>query len=406
LALKITLKLTRSIYKIIDMTKIPKVILLIDTSRAYGRGLLRGIAKYSNLHGPWIFNWRPPFYRETGREEIALSQLKDWSGDGIIIREQKKTIEIISMGLPTIVAPWREPFPGVANIITDSVAIGRMAAEHLLHRGFRHFGYCGFGDMFYWSRERSEGFSKRIAEAGFKTHFYQQPKSRAQRLWEKEQILLADWLKSLPKPIGLMACTDDRSRDVMEACKIAGLNVPVEIAIVGADNDEIICNLSDIPLSSVAFNVEKAGYEAAELLDELMAGKKMADQRILVRPTHVVARQSTDILAISDKEVAEAVRFIRRHSREPIQVRDVVDAIALSRRSLYQRFHRVLGRSPNEEIRRTRVEQITRMLVETDLSVKKIALALGFSDAAHIARYFRQEKGLSLIEYRKQYGRK
>ena len=380
--------------------------MLIDTARAYGRGLLRGIAKYSDVHGPWIFNWRPPFYRETGSEEIALSQLKDWSGDGIIIREQKKTKEIISMGLPTIIAPWKEPFPGVANIITDSVAIGRMAAEHLLHRGFRHFGYCGFGDMFYWCRERSEGFSKRIAEAGFKTHFYQQPKSRAQRLWEKEQILIADWLKSLPKPIGLMACTDDRSRDVMEACKITGLNVPDEIAVVGADNDEILCNLCDTPLSSVAFSIEKAGYEAAELLDKLMAGKKVTNQKIVVHPTHVVTRQSTDILATEDREVAEAVRFIRQHSKEPIQVRDVVDAVAVSRRVLYERFREVLSCSPKEEIRRARVEQIVRMLIETNLSISKIALTLGYANVAHIARYFRREKGMNLQTYRKLYGSK
>ena len=388
------------------MPATPKVILLIDTARAYGRGLLRGIAKYSDLHGPWIFYWRAPFYRETGREKITLSELKDWGADGVIIREQKKTKEIISMGLPTIVAPWKEPFPGVANIITDSVAIGRMAAEHLLDRGFRHFAYCGFGDMFYWCRERSEGFSKRIAETGFQTHFYQQPKSRAQRLWENEQILIADWLKSLPKPIGLMACTDDRSRDVMEACKIAGLHVPDEIAVVGADNDEILCNLCDTPLSSVALSIEKAGYEAAELLDKLMTGEKMADQRIVVRPTHIVIRRSTDILAIEDKEIAEAVRFIRQHPKEPIQVGDVVDAVALSRRSLYQRFHRILGRSPNDEIRRVRVEQIVRMLVETNLSISRIASTLGYTGAAHIARYFRQEKGISLLEYRKQYGHK
>jgi len=388
------------------MPKIPKVILLIDTARSYGRGLLEGIAKYSNLHGPWIFYWKAPFYRESGGRELTLPRLRGLNADGIIMREQKKTKEIISMGLPTIVAPWKEPFPGVANIITDSVAIGRMAAEHLLHRGFRHFGYCGFGDMFYWCRERSEGFSKRIAKTGFQTHFYQQPKSRAQRLWENEQILIADWLKSLPKPIGLMACTDDRSRDVMEACKIAGLNVPDEIAVVGADNDEILCNLCDAPLSSVAFNIEKAGYKAAELLDKLMAGKKMANQTILAQPTHVVTRQSTDILAIEDKEIAEAVRFIHRHCREPIQVGDVVDAVAFSRRSLYKRFHKVLGHSPNDEIRHVRVEQIVRMLVETNLPVSKIALALGYSSVAHIARYFRQEKGMNLQSYRKLYGRK
>jgi LacI family transcriptional regulator len=203
-----------------------------------------------------------------------------------------------------------------------------------------------------------------------------------------------------------MACNDDRARQVMEACKIAGLHVPEEVAIIGVDNDDLVCNLSHPPLSSIALNFERSGYEAAELLDKLMTGEKMADQRIVVRPTHIVTRQSTDILAIEDREVAKAVRFIRQHSKEPIQVSDVVDAVLVSRRSLYHQFRRVLGRSPNEEIRRTRVEQIVRMLVETNLPVSKIAFALGYSSVAHIARYFRQEKGMNLQSYRKLYGRK
>jgi len=387
------------------MPKIPKVILLVDTARAYGRGLLRGIAKYSDVHGPWIFYWKAPFYRESGGKEVTLSRLKTLDADGIIMREQKKTKEILAMSLPTIVSPYTEQFPGLPNIIPDDAAIGKMAAEHLLDRGFRNFAYCGFQGMFAL-RNRGEIFRERVAEAGFETHICKEPKSKAKRLWENEQTIMADWLKSLPKPVGLMACNDDRAREVIEACKIAGLHVPEEVAILGVDNDDLVCNLSHPPLSSIALNFERAGYEAAELLDKLMTGEKMADERIVVRPTHIVTRQSTDILAIEDKEVAEAVRFIRQHCREPIQVSDVVDAVSVSRRSLYQQFRRVLGRSPNEEIRRARVEQIVRMLVETNLPVSKIALALGYSGVAHIARYFRQEKGMNLQSYRKLYGRK
>lgn len=387
------------------MPEIPKVILLIDTARAYGRGLLRGIAKYSDLHGPWIFYWKAPFYRESASKEVGLSRLRNLDADGIIMREQKKTKEILAMGLPTVVSPYREEFPGLPNIIPDDVAIGKMAAEHLLDRGFRYFAYCGFEDMFAL-RNRGEIFRKRIAETGFETHVYKEPKSRGKRLWGNEQTIMADWLKSLPKPVGLMACNDDRAQQVMEACKIAGLHAPEEVAIIGVDNDDLVCNLSHPPLSSVALNFERSGYEAAELLHKLMAGKKVANKKIVVHPTHVVTRQSTDILAIEDREVAEAVRFIRQHSKEPIQVRDVVETVAVSRRVLYQRFHKVLGRSPNEEIRRARVEQIVRMLIETNLPISKIALTLGYSNVAHIARYFRQEKGMNLQSYRKLYGRK
>jgi len=388
------------------MVKTPKVILLVETSNAYGRGLLLGISQYSHLYGPWRFFRSPPFYSEPATRRKIFSRLKDWGADGVIIREPKRDDEIISMGLPTIVSPSiLEHNPDLPAIVTDCATTGRIAAEYLLNRGFKQFAYCGFDDML-WSRERGESFRKRIAEAGFETHFYKQPRARARCSWRNEQAYMADWLMSLPKPIGLMSCNDDRGQNVAEICKIVGLYVPDEIAIVGVENDEVVCGLSDPPLSSIPLNAERAGYEAAELLDRLMSGEKMAGQRIIDHPTHVVTRQSTDILAIEDREVLEAVRFIRQHSKEPIQVTDVVLASSLSRRVLEQRFRRVLGRSVLSEIRRVRIELVAQMLVSTTMSIAQIALDLGYTGVDHIARYFKREKGMTPLAYRKKYGRK
>ena len=388
------------------MAKIRKVILLIETSRAYGRGILRGIARYSRLHGPWILDRKPPYYRKPGEWVRSLRRRKKLDADGIIMVEQEKPEEIIAMGLPTIASPYiKERIPGVANIIGDTAKMGQMAAEHLLNRGFRQFAYCGFEDMF-GARSRGESFGKRIKEAGFETYFYKQPKSKANRSWENEQIYMADWLKSLPKPMGLMTCTDDRSQYVIEACKIVGLHVPEQVAIIGVDNDELVCELSTPPLSSVALNVERGGYEAAELLDKLMAGKKVKHQDIIVQPTHIVTRQSTDVLSIEDREVAEAVRFIRQNAKKPVQVSDVADAIGLSRRVLEKRFRRVLGRPVHEEIRRVRTEEVIRMLVETNLSVSRISSSLGYAGVEKLSRYFQRGKGMSPRTYRKMYGRK
>jgi LacI family transcriptional regulator len=278
-----------------------------------------------------------------------------------------------------------------------------MAAEHLLDRGFQCFAYCGFEDMF-GARSRGESFRKRIAEAGFETYSYEQPRAKVRRSWESEKSLMADWLKKLPKPVGLMTCTDDRSQDVIEACKIDGLHVPEQVAIIGVDNDEMVCELSTPPLSSITLNTEKAGYEAAELLDKMMAGKKAANEDIIVQPTRIVTRQSTDILAIDDSDVAEAVRFIRQHSREIIQVGDVVDAVALSRRALQQRFKSILGCSVYDEIRRCRIEQIATMLVETHLSIAQVASAFGYPGIEKLSRYFQREKGMTPVAYRKRYG--
>jgi LacI family transcriptional regulator len=379
------------------MAKIRKVVLLIETSRAYGRALLRGITKYSRLHGPWVF------YSEPGGLAKALPKLKRWDADGIIMRDSGKGGVVVTMGIPIIVSVHlKEHIKGTPYIDTNGVEIGRMAAEHLLERGFRHFGFCGF-DKLHWSRERCKNFSKRIAEAGLKTHIYKQPKLLHQREWQNEQVLMVDWLKSLPKPVGVMACNDDRGRQLTEACKMVGLNVPEKVAIIGVDNDDLVCELSDPPLSSVALNVERGGYEAAELLDKMMSGKKAANEDIIVQPTHAVTRQSTDILAIEDSEVAAAIRFIRQHSREIIQVSDVVEAAGVSRRALQQRFKRTMGHSIYDEIKRCRIEQIATMLVETRLSISQIASAFGYPGVEKLTRYFQREKRLTPLAYRKQY---
>jgi LacI family transcriptional regulator len=332
--------------------------------------------------------------------------MKDWGVDGIIMRDTEKTQEIIEMGVPAIVTDLRGEFSGSPIIKTDDVTIGRMAAEYLLNRGFRQFAFCGF-DTLFWSQARREGFAKSITEAGFEVHFYKRLKSRAKRLPANEPILMADWLKSLPKPVALMACNDDRGRNVIEACKIAGLHVPEQVAIVGVDNDELVCDLSNPRLSSIALNLERSGYEAAELLDKLMAGKeKAANQRIIVQPTRIVSRQSTDILTIEDRDVVRAVRFIRQHAKEMIQVGDVVNVVGGSRRGLERRFRGALNCSVHDEIRRVRLEQAVRMLVETNQSIAHIALALNFPSIEHISRFFRKEEGISPLAYRKKYGGK
>jgi LacI family transcriptional regulator len=220
---------------------------------------------------------------------------------------------------------------------------------------------------------------------------------------------MAKWLKSLPKPLGLMACNDDRGQHVIEACKIAGLRVPDEVGIIGADNDELVCELSDPPMSSVAVNFERAGYESAEVLAQLISGharKRSRSNQIIVQATHVVARQSTDILSISDLALGKGLRFIRQRGNEALNVADVVLAAGLSRRVLEKRFRKLLGRSVLSEIRRVRVEHICRMLVETNQSVSQIALALGYDGVEHFARYFRAEVQMTPLAYRKRFGQK
>lgn len=198
-----------------------------------------------------------------------------------------------------------------------------------------------------------------------------------------------------------MACNDDRGQHVIEACKIAELHIPEDVAVIGVDNDDLICDLCDPPLTSVALNVEKAGYETAKLLDSMMNNKNTVNRNINVKPTYVRTRYSTDIIATEDKELTKAISFIRQNFRKNIKVEDVVESTLLSRRSLEQRFRNELNRSINSEIRSIRVEHICKLLVETDLSISEIAYGLGFSSAEHISRYFQREKGKCPREFRK-----
>jgi LacI family transcriptional regulator len=376
-----------------------KVILLLETSREYGRQLQFGITKYSFFNGPWTF------YREPGGRDRTLPRLKDWGANGIIahVKDAAGARKIVSAGIPTIVKGFQ--IEGCPLIATDNQAIGVMAAEHLIDHCFRRFAYCGYTDL-YWSIERGQAFSQRIQQEPFEFFRYEPPRIKARQRWDQELDTMAKWLKSLPKPVGVMACVDDRSQHILHACKMAGLDVPTEVAIVGVDNDELVCRLANPQLSSIALGAERAGYEAAELLDRLMAGDKMDDAIILTQPTHVVTRQSTDVMAMDDQMVAKALQYIRRHATGPIQVADVIDAVPLSKRAMQKRFQAVLGRTILDEIRHVRVELCSKMLTETDLPIAQIALACGFPGIDHVSRSFRKIKHMSPLAYRKQYGQK
>ncbi len=376
----------------------PSVFLFVETSREFGRGLLHGIARYSRLHGPWRV------YRQSAGLESPLPQWRDLKIDGAIVRDGNMVGDLLKSGMPLIFAQHtRESYAPYPAIITDSAEIGAMAAAHFLDRGFEHFAYCGL-DEFVWSRLRGQHFGERLERSGYEVDVYRQPKARAKRVWKSEQPLIAEWLESLPKPLALMCCNDDRALQVIEACKLADLYVPDQVAVLGVDNDVLICDLADPPISSIALNTEGAGHEAAQLLEQLMSGEPMAGQQIRVQPTHIATRMSTDMLAVADVEVAAAVRFVRQNPNRMIQVNDVVEATNVSRRVLEKRFKATLHRSVYQEIRRVRVNYIIGLLVGTDMSITEIALKSGFDGVEHISRYFRKETGTSLREYRKRHG--
>ena len=371
--------------------KIPVFGLLVESSRASGRALLCGIAKCAHHYGPWSLYWEP------GGLEKAWPKLKALGVDGIILRDVDKLEEVAALRIPAVVIGHsKAEIPNMVNVVTDSAGIGRIGAEHLLSCGFRHFAFCGYSALpqttsrqsaLTWSDLREKYFSEHIRSAGYEVYSHI-AMPRAAHTWRKERQRMAAWLRSLPKPVGLMACNDDCGEHVIEASKLANLSVPDTVSVLGADNDEVVCGLSDPPLSSVAIHFERAGYEAARVLFRMFRGERGTPSKIDVRASHVVVRRSTDITAALDPNVVKALRFIRDHARENISVAQVSRAAGASRRALEVKFRRELSYSVRQHIQRVRVDSITRLLVETQLPIARIAENPRFSDAQHIARYF------------------
>jgi len=385
------------------MFKAPKIILLIAPTRAFDRGLLQGIARYANEYGPWTFYREPPHYQAIDWKKKVTDRLRRGRVDGIIMREPERIDEIIERGIPGICAPvTKRTIEGFVNIVIDNEAVGRLGAEHLLNCGFRHFAYCGFKAI-YWSDKRGEAFQQRISQAGHACTIYEPPSKRTHALYEKEQPRLVEWLKSLPKPVGIMTCNDDRSQHLLEACHVAQIHVPGEVAVIGVDNDEFICRLANPPLSSICLHPDKLGYRAAQLLDSVMAGRKTGETTVVGSPTHVIARGSTNILLVQDREMVGALRYIRDNANQPLQVDDVAGAVGMSRRTLQYRFSKAVGRSVHSQILRERVNRITQLLADTDLTVAQIAEELNFSSPKQLDRVFTKFQGMPPTTYRSQY---
>jgi LacI family transcriptional regulator len=384
------------------MREVPKVALLVETSRGFGRAFLLGIARYSRLHGPWSFHITPGDYKQ------VVPKMKQWGGTGIIARiaDQRVAQAVIAADLPTIAIGLTDeqlqpenPLSKFSEISSDPREVSRLAAEHLLEKQFTRFAYVGSDDR-GWSRRRETAFKNYLEQHGFSPYIYPTPKRPQDRIWEREQSLMARWISKLPTPIGLFACDDDRGREVLEVCGLVGVHVPEDVAVIGVDNDEVFCELSDPPLSSISLNAETAGYRAAALLDDMMHGRVRKRQRILVEALGVVTRRSTDVVAVEDEDIATALQFIRREQGRGISVDDVVETVAVSRRNLEKRFRETIGRSILDEIQLVRLDRAKRLLVETSYPISKVAEIAGFGSAGYFIQFFQKQVGKTPRKYR------
>ena len=376
--------------------RLPSVAILVDTSRSYGRDIVRGIRRYVAEHGPWSLYLEPRDLRSSFPE-----WLKNWHGDGILSRTVDETMirQLKATKLPVVelrTSMLKHPFPFVG---IDNSVIGSRVAAHFRTLGFQHFA-CVQDASENFFLERRDTFIQAVNDAGFECPVFQSKHKN----WEQHQRDLATWLRDLPKPAGVFAVNDQMGFWVLDAARRAGLAVPEELAVVGAENDNMLCETASPPLSSVRLRGQAVGYDAARVLDEWMTKKRLPKpgERHLHAPGDIVTRQSSDIVAVEDPRIATALRFIRQNATQPLDVARVARECALSRSVLERRMKALIGRSPGEEIARLRFAAVEKLLLQTDLTLDAIAAKCGFTHPQYMAEAFRKRTGMTPGTFRRK----
>jgi LacI family transcriptional regulator len=382
---------------------VPRVIFLTDLTEEYAKNLLKGIVRYSKKHEPWVLCKMPFSYRVEHEVEGVLRWAKEWKADGIIA--QFYNTDRVSIfkenGIAAIAQDFKARFTEIPNITGAHRMTGRMGADYFIQKGFKNFAFYGFKDI-VWSYERCEGFVEEIGKYHLNKNFYEYQNTDFKELWYYESAPLVAWLKQLPKPVALMACDDNQGHHIAEVCQQCGIKIPEEIALLGVDNDEAVCTLSDPPLSSINQAVEKGGYETARLMDKMIKNPNGRYSDVVVYPTHVITRQSTDIYATNDKHISTVLQYIHRNIDKKLKIDEITKMVPLSRRLLENRFKQEIGLPVYTYIMNLRIERFAHHLLESDAPVVEISENTGFPDYKNVARQFKKIKGCTPSEYRKQ----
>jgi LacI family transcriptional regulator len=379
-----------------------------------GRAIMQGITKYVRLHN----HLRLRITNQPVREVIPI--LKACDVDGAFVSTDSEVDEqfVANSQVPCILTHAITTQSVLPYFTANNHLLGQMAADHFIAKGFKDFAYFSMGHQYFWSVERLNGFRERIAEVGGTVSVFEPPVltkyAKAaktgrklpwpQSSWTGSTEHLHNWIRSLPKPVGIMACDDGAGYDILEAAKEAGVRVPEELAVLGTYNDEALCLAADPSLSSIALDLEQGGYNAAALLHRIILGQeKMQGQRVISEPMHIITRQSSDILAVNDQDIATALNFIVANVNRPIRVADVVNQTCSSRRRLEIKFRDHIKRSISEEIMRVKVDAIAHMLLESDMSMDRIADSLAFGSSGRMRDAFRRIKGVNPLAFRMQH---
>jgi len=373
-----------------------RVALIYDVRSAYDTKVMTGVATYIQESPRWNV-----YIEENALKDQRLPNLKSWQGDGIIANFDHPQVAaaVIKSGLPAVAFGsgygWYPPGSEIPYFLTNNAAIAASAADHLSSKGLRNFAFCGYpsNQINGWSSERRDSFESELARRGFSCSVYP-AKSTGEATWVSLQRSIGNWVRSLPKPVGILASNDVRGRQILESCRECQLRVPEDVAVLGVDNDELLCNLSSPLLSSIEQGAKRLGYEAAKLLQTLITKPgSIETKRIVIDPFGVITRASTDMLAIEDSRLAKAMEYISRHFAEGISVNDVVSASGVSRSWLEKKFCVELGYTIASVIRRLQLQRARELVLTTNLPLKEIAANLSYPSVQHMTMVFQKTLG-------------
>lgn len=385
-----------------------RLVYLTDFSEQFPYRLLKGIYKYAQeTREPWTVCRMPASLRETETFDRFVSWCKEWKADVVIGQFQPKDDlqEFRRNGIVVMAQDFIAPFSGIPNITADYKKTGEMAAERCVARGFREFAFFGNNGM-CWSDGRRDGFREYLENAGYGDHVHIYNRQRISYLWYYRQDLLRDWLVSLPKPVGIFACDDNQAVILAEACNALGISIPYQVAILGVDNDEILCNMANPPITSIDVDIERGGYEAAAMAVQMIHDPSYQGNDIVLQPLHIVTRESTNLITTKDVQVHQALTFIHSNLERKLVVSDVLAHVPMSRRLLEQRFLKATGKSIYQYISEQRIDHFARLLLDTEEPIGNLAARMDEPDPKSLSRRFKELKGCTPTAYRKKNLRK
>lgn len=373
----------------------PNVLLIARFETAYTREMVGGIMAYARQHTNWELTSRPAF----DPADLARTPPAGLLVTGL---EQRSERWARTSGTPLVVIGGAADSRTCSCVLVDNQAIGAMAVEHLAGLGLKHLGYVGHGPWPF-VRARQEAFIAAARVRGYASIHQLIGSFEDRRSRSRFEADLAAMLRKLPRPCGLLAADDDLGVMVIKTCRHLGLRVPEDIAVLGIDDDQLACTLSEVPLSSVVQPLHALGYEAARLLHQHIEDPDKPTVQTLLPPLRVAARASSDLIALDDEDVVAALRLINYHMTEPINVDWIVRQLPVARRTLYRKFEAMVGRTILQQIHHVRFQKAKELLAESDLSLKVVARRSGFANARWLADSFRRDLKITPTRFRRQF---